>query len=169
MSVELSGVMTIPFGNSISVATVLAVPSGATSATIPGRGWLPAEEVEAETIDIGVPTTVDHDFIPAIIGHGAEVGMHDHRPVAFLPQEFGTGDEQPSIREPVNGPSQTGRAMSDYLAATLQIDRDYFAGSPVGEPKPALMPTRRFRIRKTIQQDAGRRYVKNGAMASKPP
>ena len=41
MRVELSGVITIPFGKSISLATQRAVPSGVTSAMIPGSGGSP--------------------------------------------------------------------------------------------------------------------------------
>jgi hypothetical protein len=40
-SVELSGVITIPFGKSMSVATQRAVPSGVTSTMIPGSGGAP--------------------------------------------------------------------------------------------------------------------------------
>ena len=41
ISVELSGVMTIPFGKSMSVAAQRACPSGVTSAMRPGSGGAP--------------------------------------------------------------------------------------------------------------------------------
>jgi hypothetical protein len=66
-------------------------------------------------------------------------------------------DRAASSRPPHTG---CGRFHDENLAGARGdrlIDCDYLAGSPVSEPEPALMPTRRFHIRKTVQQDTGRR------------
>jgi hypothetical protein len=46
ISVELSGVTTMPFGNAMSSATLRAVPSGVTSAMMPGVGFPPAMKLK---------------------------------------------------------------------------------------------------------------------------
>ena len=63
------------------------------------------------------------------------------------------GDEQAAVGQPVDGPAEAGRALSDDLAVAVEIDRDDLLGAPVGEPQPAVVPTRRLDIGETAQQD----------------
>ena len=96
----------------------------------PGFGRRTAEEIESEAIDVDVAATVDHDLVPVVVRHGAEVGMHDHRPVRLLPQQLETGDKKPAVRQPVNRPTQTGRAVRDNLTAAIE-SRSTATTSPV--------------------------------------
>jgi len=77
ISVELSGVTTMPLGNARSPATWRAVPSGATRTIMPAPGVLP-------TILKGVHVSlaVHHDVVPAAVPDATEIAYAAVEPSA---------------------------------------------------------------------------------------
>ena len=83
ISVELSGVTTMPLGKAIAVGHLRAEPSGVTRAMIPGASPRPGHQVEAGAVDVDVAAAVDHDLVPAVVGELAEVDVGHQRPVGL--------------------------------------------------------------------------------------
>ena len=128
----------------------------------PRLGRLAAQEVEAEPVDVDVAAAVDDDLVPAVVGHLARVGMSHRGPVGLATRELRAGHEEAAVGQPVDGPPETGRALSDDLAVAVQVDRDDLTRAPMREPQPALVPAGGFDIRETAQQDSRFMFIRRG-------
>ena len=70
ISVELSGVTTMPLGNCDPVGDLADRAIGRDQRDDPGRELAAAHEVEADAVDVDVAATVDDDLVPAVLARG---------------------------------------------------------------------------------------------------
>jgi hypothetical protein len=82
-------------------------------------------EVEVDRVDVDVAASVSGDLAPSERRDVAEIGVLDARPVALDPNQLGSPDEHPSVREPVrrptepSGPSSTTSLEPPRSTATI--------------------------------------------------
>jgi hypothetical protein len=125
-------------------------------------GGTAPDEVEVGAVEVDVAGRVDDELVPALgaMAYGGAVRLD--------PSEFLTGDQEPAVGQPVDGPTHAGAARSDHLASTVHVDGYHFAATPVREPQAAVMPTGRLDHREAVgQQPRSRKHDGHGAHSTR--
>ena len=81
--------------------------------------------------------------------------MSHERPVRLAAEKKALAsrdDEQAAIRQPIDAERKTERRADYDLAVAIEIYCQDLLRAPVREPKPVLVPTRRFTHREAGQQ-----------------
>ena len=158
MSVLLSGVMTMPFGNAISLGDLADVAVRRDQRDLAGRlsarqHVVEVGEVEVDRVDVDVAAPVDRHLAPAVRRDVAEIGMPDAGAVGLDADQLVAGDRA-SGRPGASSTAQPRPSgpRSDHLALAVEVDGDDLLGAPVGEPQPAVVPARGLRHRQAIEQ-----------------
>jgi hypothetical protein len=76
---------------------------------------------------------------------------HDRAVGLQAPQPFACNEEA-TVGEPVDGPSEARRTLGDDLGIALEIDSYDLVRAPVREPQTLLVPTRRLADDEVAQQ-----------------
>jgi len=125
-------------------------------------GGTAPEKVEVGAVEVDAAGRIDDELIPALgaMTYGGAVRLD--------PSEFLTGDQEPAVGQPIDGPTHPGAASSYHLASTVHVDGHHFAATPVREPQAALMPTGRLDHREALgQQSRSRKHDGHGAHSTR--
>ena len=103
ISVPLSGVTAMPFGNARPSATSRAVAVGRDQRDLARRlaareDLAEVREVEVERVDVDVAAPVDGQLAPAVRRDVPQVGVADPRAIGLDADQLGAGDEHAARR-----------------------------------------------------------------------
>ena len=128
ISVALSGVTTMPFGNEMRVGHLPYRPVRCDQHDHPGRIAVGRLEV-APAVHVHVPAPVDHDLVP-VVRQPAEVGVRHLEPSgSWRMRPSPVSSSRPSGSHAIDHPRPGGPAPDD-LAGAVEIDGDDLAARP---------------------------------------
>ena len=116
---------------------------------------LAAGEVEADAVDVDVPTIGGHDVVPWLGRGSGQLGVGDQTPAGFMAQQSPLGrvhDQQPPVREKIDAHRERGDVHHD-LVASIHAEHDHLVRAPVREPEPSVVPAWRLAENDTFHQD----------------